>query len=147
MKAIVNPISPPDMGKRPAWRQRKVGASNRYGNALFHESDTFRHHLAGQGDASRRKLLSKQIIDLILEEQSRGMDLAIGMLIRFAIGYDLKRDEDGDYHCMPIGDITYWYRSDSSLGIMDVGRKITITYSMNKRSPSAIANPASKVYI
>ncbi|KAI8632501.1 beta-lactamase [Xylariaceae sp. FL1651] len=148
MKAIANPMPPPDMGKRPAWRQGEVGASNGYANAHSMNQILSCVTLAGrEGTDERKQLLSKPTVDLIFEEQSRGMDLAIGTPIRFGIGYALKGDGDWIDDWMPTGDIAYWGGSGGSLGIMDVGRGVTITYAMNKRSPELIGNMASKVYI
>ncbi|KAI3329196.1 beta-lactamase [Xylariaceae sp. AK1471] len=148
MKAIANPMPPPDMGKRPAWRQGEVGASNGYGNAHSMNQILSTITLAGkEGNGERKQLLSKATVDLIFEEQSRGMDLAIGTPIRFGIGYALKGDGDWVNEWMPAGDIAYWGGSGGSLGVMDVGRKVTITYAMNKRSPALIGNTASRAYI
>lgn len=148
MKAVANPMMPPDVGRRPAWMQGEVGASNGYSNARAMNKILSNVTLAGrEGTLDREKLLSKSTVDLIFEEQSNGMDLAIGSPIRFGIGYAIKGDGDWVDDWMPAGDIAYWGGSGGSLGIMDVGRKVTITYAMNKRSPSVIGNTASKAYI
>ncbi|KAI1426919.1 beta-lactamase [Xylaria sp. FL1777] len=148
MKAIANPMMPPEVGKRPAWRQGEIGASNGYSNAHAMNKILSTVTLAGhEGIPEHKRLLSKSTVDLIFEEQSRGMDLAIGVPIRFGIGYAIKGDGDWVDDWMPAGDIAYWGGSGGSLGIMDVGRKVTITYAMNKRSPSLIGNAAAKAYI
>ncbi|KAJ2986449.1 hypothetical protein NUW58_g5020 [Xylaria curta] len=148
MKAIANPMMPPDVSKRPAWRNGEIGASNGYSNANAMNKMLSTVTLAGQeGTGERKQLLSKSTVDLIFEEQSQGNDLAIGSPIRFGIGYAIKGDGDWLDDWMPAGDIAYWGGSGGSLGIMDVGRKVTITYAMNKRSPSIIGNTASRAYI
>ncbi|KAF2970910.1 hypothetical protein GQX73_g2701 [Xylaria multiplex] len=148
MKAIVNPMLSPDVSQRDAWRQGEIGASNGYSNASAMNKILSTITLAGHDSTCERKqLLSKSTVDLIFEEQSRGTDLAIGSPIRFGIGYAIKGDGDWVDDWMPAGDIAYWGGSGGSLGIMDVGRKVTITYAMNKRSPSLIGNKASKAYI
>ncbi|KAI1281072.1 beta-lactamase [Xylaria sp. FL0933] len=146
MKAVMNPVMPPDVATRPAWRQGEIGASNGYSNA--HAMNKMLSAVTLAGSASdHAKLLSKSTVDLIFEEQSRGMDLAIGMPIRFGIGYAIKGDGDWIDDYMPTGDIAYWGGSGGSLAIMDVGRKVTITYAMNKMSPALIGNTAAKAYI
>ncbi len=148
IKAIANPMMPPDVGKRPAWRQGEIGASNGYSNAHAMNKILSTVTLAGhEGTSEHKKLLSKSTVDLIFEEQSQGTDLAIGVPIRFGIGYAIKGDGDWVDDWMPAGDIAYWGGSGGSLGIMDVGRKVTITYAMNKRSPTLIGNTAAKAYI
>ncbi|KAI3328393.1 beta-lactamase/transpeptidase-like protein [Ustulina deusta] len=148
IKAIANPMMPPNVGKRPAWRQGEIGASNGYSNAHAMNKILSTVTLAGhEGTSEHKKLLSKSTVDLIFEEQSQGTDLAIGVPIRFGIGYAIKGDGDWVDDWMPAGDIAYWGGSGGSLGIMDVGRKVTITYAMNKRSPTLIGNTAAKAYI
>ncbi|KAI0447940.1 beta-lactamase [Xylaria telfairii] len=148
MKAIANPMMPPDIGRRPAWMQGEVGASNGYSNAYAMNQILSTVTLAGhEGINERKQLLSKSTVDLIFEEQSNGKDLAIGTPIRFGIGYAIKGDGDWVHDWMPAGDIAYFGGSGGSLGIMDVGRKVTITYAMNKRSASLIGNTPSKAYI
>ncbi|GAP86221.1 putative beta-lactamase [Rosellinia necatrix] len=148
MKAVANPVMPPDVGKRPAWMQGEIGASNGYSNAQAMNKILSHVTLAGrEGAPGRQKLLSKSTVDLIFEEQSWGTDLVIGLPIRFGIGYAIKGDGDWVDDWLPAGNIAYWGGSGGSLGIMDVGRKVTITYAMNKRSSSIIGNTASKAYI
>ncbi|KAI0459376.1 beta-lactamase [Xylaria acuta] len=148
MKAIANPMMPPDVGRRPAWMQGEIGASNGYSNAHAMNQILSTVTLAGhEGADGRKQLLSKSTVDLIFEEQSNGTDLAVGSPIRFGIGYAIRGDGDWVDDWMPAGNIAYWGGSGGSLGIMDVGRRVTITYAMNKRSASVIGNTASKAYI
>ncbi|KAI1811652.1 beta-lactamase [Poronia punctata] len=144
-KAMMNPTLPPDVGKRPAWRQGEVGSSNGYGNARAMNRILSTITLAGREGA--KQTISKQTADLIFEEQSFGMDLAVGVPIRFGIGYALKGDGDWVDDWLPAGNIAFWGGSGGSLGIIDAGRKVTITYVMNKRSPTLVGNTASKAYI
>ncbi|KAI0972576.1 beta-lactamase [Xylaria arbuscula] len=146
VKAIANPMMPPDVGKRPAWRQGEIGASNGYSNAYAMNKMLSAVTLAGSA-SDQKKLLAKSTVDLIFEEQSRGIDLAIGKPICFGIGYAIKGDGDWIDDWMPAGDIAYWGGSGGSLAIMDVGRKVTITYAMNVRSLTLIGNTASRAYI
>ncbi|KAK2779482.1 hypothetical protein FQN53_001378 [Emmonsiellopsis sp. PD_33] len=150
LKAIGNPMPTPGMGKTPAWRQGEIGASNGYGNARSLNTILSTITLAGRESSSdnSRQLLSKATAELIFEEQSRGIDLAIGMAIRFGIGYALRGDGDTWVdEWMPEGKIAYWGGAGGSLGIMDFDRRVTISYVMNKGSNSVIGNTASKAYI
>ncbi|KAI0470776.1 beta-lactamase/transpeptidase-like protein [Xylariaceae sp. FL0804] len=159
MKAIGNPVMPPGISKVPAWRSGEVGASNGYGNAHSLNTVLCAITLAGTESAptvananantdGRAPLLSKPTADLVFEEQSRGMDLAIGTQIRFGIGYALRGDgESWVDDWLPAGKIAYWGGSGGSLGIMDVGRRVTIAYAMNLRANSLIGNAPAKAYI
>ncbi|KAK9414822.1 putative Beta-lactamase/transpeptidase-like protein [Seiridium unicorne] len=149
LKAIGNPVMPPGMGSTPAWRNGEIGASNGYSNAHALNTILSTITLAGSDDiVEHKRLLSQPTVELIFEEQSNGMDLAIGVPIRFGIGYALTGD-GGSWvdEWLPAGKTAYWGGSGGSLGIMDVGRRVTITYTMNVRSNSLIGNKASKAYI
>ncbi|KAI0018769.1 beta-lactamase [Xylariomycetidae sp. FL0641] len=149
-RAILNPAMAPGVTQSAAWRQGEIGASNGYGNAQA-LNRILRHVSladAAGGREERTRLLSRPTVDLIFEEQSRGQDLAVGTNIRFGVGYALRGDgESWVDDWLPEGRIAYWGGSGGSLGIMDVGRRMTITYAMNVRSSSLIGNTASKAYI
>ncbi|KAI0508363.1 beta-lactamase/transpeptidase-like protein [Xylaria bambusicola] len=145
VKAIANPTMPPDVGSRPAWKQGEIGASNGYSNARALNKILSNITLAGSSE--HKTLLSKATVDKILEEQSYGVDLAVGQPIRFGIGYAIKSNGERFDDWLPTGDIAFWGGSGGSLCIMDIGRKVTITYAMNKRSPTLIGNTASRAYI
>ncbi|ORY67549.1 beta-lactamase/transpeptidase-like protein [Pseudomassariella vexata] len=149
MKAIGNPIMPSGFGKTLAWRNGEVGASNGYGNAHALNTILSTITLAGSENLDENKrLLSKSTVDLIFDEQSRGIDLVVGVTLRFGIGYALRGEGDTWVDgWFPKGKIAYWGGSGGSLGLMDVDRQVTITYAMNKRSNNPIGNTASKAYV
>ncbi|KAI1265800.1 beta-lactamase [Xylariaceae sp. FL1019] len=148
MKVITNPMIDPQMTKRTAWREGEIGASNGYSNAHAMTTILSTITLADDEQADGiKQLISRKTRSLIFEEQSNGPDLAVGETIRFGIGYAIKGNGDWVSDFIPDGEIAYWGGSGGSLGIMDVGRKLTISYAMNKRSPMLIGNMASKAYV
>ncbi|KAK8086234.1 beta-lactamase [Apiospora phragmitis] len=153
MKAIGNPAKSPGFCQTRAWRGGEQGVSNGYGNARALDTILSNITLAGGEDDDEKKkyLLSKPTVDLIFEEQARGADLAVGQNIRWGIGYGLSgdgRDATWVDDRLPVGGrIAYWGGSGGSLGIMDVDRKLTITYAMNVRSTILIGNTASTAYL
>ena len=72
------------------------------------------------------RLLSPQTIDRIFEVQSNGIDLVIGIPLKIGIGYSL----------LPEGRVCCWGGTGGSLVIIDVDRRITFAYAMNKMAPS-----------
>ncbi|KAI2635972.1 beta-lactamase [Xylaria nigripes] len=145
MKVVRNPEINLDVAMNPAWQQGEIGASNGYSNARAMNKILSNITLAGSKGVG---LLSKSTVDLIFKEQSQGLDLSIGKPIRFGIGYALRGDGDLVSKWMPAGDIAYWGGAGGSLGLMDVGRKVTITYAMNKGVLTAnIGNEAVKAYV
>ncbi|KAI4594017.1 hypothetical protein KJ359_008806 [Pestalotiopsis sp. 9143b] len=148
-KVLGNPMMTPGIGRSKAWRNGEIGASNGYSNARALNTMLSNVTLAGLDGAEKKSnLLSATTADLIFDEQSYGKDLAVGKPVRFGIGYALRGDGDtwvDDW--LPAGRVAYWGGSGGSLGIMDVGRRVTITYAMNKKSNDMIGNTASKAYI
>ena len=132
---------------KPYWRKADLGAANGHGNARSVARILSTIPLGGTVDG--HKLLSPQTIDLIFQQQARGVDLAIGQPLRFGIGYGLVGDGDTvvDEFLPTGGKICYWGGWGGSLIIMDVDRKMTLAYAMNKMSSAGLGNVAGKAYV
>jgi hypothetical protein len=70
-----------------AWRRAEIPAANGHGNARSVARIQSIVSNAGEVDAVR--LLSPRTIELILDQHSDGIDLAVGVPARFGIGYGL----------------------------------------------------------
>ena len=57
--------------------------------------------------------------------QSNGIDLVIGIPLNFGVGYSL----------LPEGRVCAWGGTGGSTVIIDVDRRITLAYVMNKMAP------------
>ena len=84
------------------------------------------------GEVDGVRLLSPQTIDRIFEVQSNGIDLVIGIPFKFGVGYGL----------FPGGRVCAWGGAGGSTVIIDVDRRITFAYVMNKMAPAAAIAPA-----
>ncbi len=60
--------------------------------------------------------------------QSDGIDLVIGIPFKFGIGYSLS----------PEGRVCAWGGTGGSTVIIDVDRRVTFAYVMNKMAPAAV---------
>jgi CubicO group peptidase (beta-lactamase class C family) len=87
------------------------------------------------------RLLSPATIDLVFEQQSDGVDLVLGMPIRFGIGYGLPTPATLPH--IPEGRICFWGGWGGSMVIVDVERRMTIAYMMNKMAAGLVGNPTS----
>lgn len=87
------------------------------------------------------RLLSPDTIDLIFEEQSNGPDLVLGVPLRFGIGYGLPNETvpylTGERLC-------FWGGWGGSIIAMDLERRMTISYMMNKMGPGIIGSDRSE---
>ena len=68
----------------------------------------------------------------IFEVQFNGIDLVIGIPIKWGVGYGLAAD----------GRVCSWGGYGGSLVVIDVDRRMTFAYVMNKMAPAATIAPA-----
>jgi CubicO group peptidase (beta-lactamase class C family) len=112
------------------WRRADIGAANGHGNAR--SVARLQSAVACGGEVDGVRLLSPQTIDRIFEVQSNGIDLVIGIPFKFGVGYSLT----------PEGRMCAWGGTGGSTVIIDVDRRITFAYVMNKMAPAAAIAPA-----
>ena len=91
------------------------------------------------------RLLSPSTIDLIFEEQSNGVDLCLGIPLRFGIGYALADTENFPY--LPDSNVCFWGGWGGSMVINDLERRMTIAYMMNKMEAGIIGGVRSEALI
>ena len=111
----------------PEWRQAEIGAANGHGNAR--SVARAQAVVANGGELDGVRLLSPKSIDVIFEEQAYGTDLVLGGPVRFGIGYALP-SEAVPY--LPDGRICYWGGWGGSSVIVDLDRRMTFAYVMNR---------------
>ncbi len=104
-------------------RKRDIGAANGHGNAR--SVARLQSAVAYGGQVAGVRLLSPQTIDRIFEVQSDGIDLVIGIPFKFGLGYSL----------LPEGRVCAWGGAGGSCVMIDVDRRITFAYVMNKMAP------------
>jgi CubicO group peptidase (beta-lactamase class C family) len=90
-------------------------------------------------------LLSATTIDRVFEVQADGVDLVLETPIRFGIGYALTPAESLPY--LPAGRVAFWGGWGGSMAVMDLDRRLTITYAMNRMAPGLIGSERSEAYI
>jgi hypothetical protein len=122
-KTWTNPSTPPESSWTEGWRRADIGAGNGHGNAR--SVVRLQSAVACGGEALGVGLLSPQTIDRIFERQSDGIDLVIGIPFKFGVGSSL----------LPGGSVCAWGGAGGSGVIIDVDRRITFAYVMNKMAP------------
>lgn len=100
--------------------------------------------VARGGEVDGVRLLSPGTIDLVFREQFNGIDLVLGVPLRLGIGYGLPQLDILPW--IPDEKICFWGGWGGSMIVMDVGRKMTIAYMMNKMAPGIIGSPRSEQY-
>ncbi|MFN2465685.1 MAG: serine hydrolase domain-containing protein [Candidatus Dormibacteria bacterium] len=142
-KTFTGPLVDAASANSAAWRHADVGAANGHGNARSVARIIRALSLGGTVDGTR--LLSPETIDLILEEQSNGPDLVLGIPLRFGIGFGLPEAVTVPY--IPQERCCYWGGWGGSVIIADLGRRTTISYMMNKMGAGIIGSDRSEAYV
>ena len=144
-KTFSGPTMKAETSSTPEWRKAEIGAANGHSNARGLNRTASVVSLGGT--VNGKKFLSQKTIDLIFQEQVSGTDLVIAQPIRFGIGYGLKLAGDGPSGWFPQGKVCFWGGWGGSIVIMDVDRKMTVTYAMNKMGAGTLGNPRTQAYV
>jgi CubicO group peptidase (beta-lactamase class C family) len=142
VKTFTGPAAAAEAANTPGWRRADIGAANGHGNARSVSRVMSAVARGGQVDGVR--LLSGDTIDLIFREQLNGIDLVLGLPLRWGIGFGLPRLDILPW--IPDEKICYWGGWGGSMIVMDVGRRMTISYMMNKMGPGIIGSSRSAEY-
>ncbi len=142
VKTLTGPATDAAEANTPAWRAAAMGAVNGHSHARGLNRILSCLSLGGSVDGVR--LLSEKTIDLIFDEQADGIDLVLGVPLRWGIGYGLPSAS------VPylVGDrLCFWGGWGGSLVVMDRDRRLTVTYTMNKMAPGIIGSDRSQAYL
>lgn len=136
VKTLTGPLVDASVAWSDGWRDADIGAANGHSNAR--SVARIQSVVANGGEVDGVRLLSPKTIDLIFDEQSNGVDLVIGLPLRFGIGYALPQPAALPY--IPEGRICFWGGWGGSMVVVDLDRRMTIAYMMNKMHAGIIGN-------
>ena len=132
MKTFTGPAPNAEVANTPGWRKAEIGAANGHGNARSLNRIMSNIPLGGSVDG--HKFIGPKTIEQIFDIQSDGQDLCLPLEVRFGIGYGLVKEEN--LFSIPTDGgkrkVCYWAGWGGSIVIMDLSRKSTFTYAMNK---------------
>ncbi len=143
IRTFTGPFVMAEFANTPGWRNADIGAANGHGNARSVARIMSAVSRGGEVDGVR--LLRPETIDLIFREQASGPDLVLGVPLRFGIGYGLPQPDTIPY--IPGGRVCFWGGWGGSIIIMDLDRKMTIAYMMNKMGPGIIGSDRAEQYV
>jgi CubicO group peptidase (beta-lactamase class C family) len=134
-KTFTGPAPDATLAWTPAWRQADIGAANGHGNAR--SVARVQSVLACGGEVDGVRLLTPEACALPLIEQADGVDLVLGLPMRFGIGYGLTNSSTpfirGEKTC-------FWGGWGGSLIIVDQARRMTIAYVMNRMEAGTVGD-------
>ena len=132
-KTFLNPPLDASYAHHGWWRRAEIPAANGHGNAR--SVAAIQSIVAGRGTSGGIRLLSAAGTDPIFETQSDGKDLALGVPIRFGMGYGLSNE------FMPIGPrACFWGGYGGSLILLDQDADLAICYVMNRMESGLVGD-------
>ncbi|MEV0621852.1 serine hydrolase domain-containing protein [Nonomuraea sp. NPDC050404] len=118
----------------PQWRRAEIGAANGHANARG-LVDLLRVVTLG-GTAGGVRLLSETTIERIFDVQADAPDLVNGAPVRWGTGFGLTPSPVAPF--LPNGRVAWWGGWGGSLAVMDLDRRLTFAYAMNKMTDGGL---------
>ena len=143
VKTFTGPIPVADDANTPAWRRADIGAANGHGNAR--SVAKIMSVVARGGEVNGVSCSARKPSTLIFREQLNGIDLVLGVPLRFGIGYGLPLAAAVPY--IPDEKICFWGGWGGSIILMDTDRRMTVSYMMNKMGPGVVGSDRSAAYV
>ncbi|KAH6632915.1 beta-lactamase [Boeremia exigua] len=142
--SLGNPAMDATEANKPLWRSAELAASNGHSNAAG--VGRIMSTISLGGTVGGRQFLSPATIDLIFQEQQNGRDLVVNQNIKWGIGFALTGNGT-IMEWLPEGRICTWGGWGGSVVIMDLDRKLTVTYVMNKMDATLLGGTRTKAYV
>ncbi len=127
VKTFTGPAPDTTIAWTEAWRRAEIPAANGHGNAR--SVARLQSVVACEGEVDGVRLLSPETCKLIFDEQTNGID-SCSATTAVGIGYGLKHPESYPY--LPDGRVCFWGGWGGSVIIVDLDRRMTIAYMMNR---------------
>jgi CubicO group peptidase (beta-lactamase class C family) len=138
IKTLTNPVVDIAEVASRQWRAAEMGAVNGHGNA---RSVATVQSVVSHADA---RFLTEKSLGQIFEVQSDGVDLVLGLPIRFGLGYGLVNESTLE---LPSGRVCWWTGYGGSVVVNDLDRRLTFAYVINKMGPALIGLARAGSYL
>ncbi len=132
-RALGNPAIGALTSRTQEWRRAEIPAANGHGHARG-VAETLAV-LANGGTARGQRLLSRASCERILEEQTNGFDLVLGIPVRWGLGFALTS------MLIPLGpnpNSCFWGGYGGSFAMIDMDARVTVSYVMNRMVASLL---------
>jgi CubicO group peptidase (beta-lactamase class C family) len=125
-----------------AWRAAELGAANGHGNAQ--SLAQVLSPIARGGTGVHGRFFKAATSDVIFDQQSAGQDLVNGLHVRWGIGFALP--DPRTLAWIPPGRVAFWGGWGGSMAIMDLDRRVTLTYVMNNMGADVLGSHRAASY-
>jgi len=136
-KTFTNPMPDASASWSDGWRQADIGAANGHGNAR--SVARVQSIVACGGEVAGVRLLSPRTVNMIFQPQAHGVDLVLQLPLKMGLGYGLPEPAVAPF--IPQRRICFWGGWGGSMVLVDVDRRMTFAYMMNKMAPGIIGGP------
>lgn len=133
IRTFSNPVIEAETAMQEWWRRCEIPAANGHGNAR--SVAAIQSVVSNGGEARGARLLSEPTVERVFEEQSNGLDLVLGVPLRFGMGYGLASET------MPMGPRSFsWGGYGGSLVFNDRDGRLTVAYVMNRMEANLLGD-------
>jgi CubicO group peptidase (beta-lactamase class C family) len=140
-KTFSGPTPSAEAANTADFRAADLGAMNGHGNAR--SLARVLSVISSGGAANGVRLLAPETIDLIFDEQANGIDLVLGVPLRWGVGYALPSKA---FPYLPDEKICLWGGWGGSTVLMNPFRRTTMVYVMNKMGPELLGSDRASLY-
>jgi CubicO group peptidase (beta-lactamase class C family) len=142
-RAFINLTPKAEDSMTPGFRGTEAGGVNGFGNAR--SLARIGSIVSLKGTVDGKQYLAPKTIDQMIQERICGIDLVLYLNLRIGLGVGLPVPESVPF--IPEGNICFWGGWGGSFLAMDLDRRMTIAYAMNKMGPAILGNENCKAYI
>jgi len=137
VRTLANPVPDAAYSHREDWCRADIGAANGHGNAR--SVAQLQSIVACEGTLGGRRWLKPETVARIFDVQARGIDLVLGVPLCMGLGYGLP--EPATLPFIPEQRICFWGGWGGSLVLVDVERRMCLSYMMNRMAPGVVGGP------
>ena len=135
IRTLSNPPLSAEQSWEEGWRRAEIPAAGGHGNAR--SVARAQSVLACEGELDGVRLLSAEGCAAVLEEQSNGADLVLGVPLRFGLGYGLMTPE---IPLSPNERSFFWGGWGGSVVLVDLDARMCVSYVMNRMGEGTIGD-------
>jgi CubicO group peptidase (beta-lactamase class C family) len=134
-RTYANPLMNARMALTEGWRRCESPAANGHGNAR--SVAQLQSIISHGGEAAGKRFLSAAGVEALFAEQASGMDLVLGVPMKFGMGYGLASEFSP---ISPNARACFWGGWGGSLVVNDLDAELTFAYVMNRMGDGTVGD-------
>ncbi len=133
LRTLTNPLVGGETSAEVWWRRAEIPAAGGHGNAR--SVAAVQSVIACGGEVRGRRLLSDAGVRALFSEQANGVDLVLGVPLRYGLGYGLASET------LPMGpNMCAWGGYGGSVVFNDLSTRTTFAYVMNRMEAGLVGD-------